>query len=130
MKPGEARAADAGLLALATAYAWWATSLRPFTEPALAATLAGGTMVVALGISRSRLPALRARRPGALGWGVLAVVLAGWELASFLQHPRARHPTISSLADDALRGHPVRALAMVAWLAIGAWLARPAGAGA
>jgi hypothetical protein len=51
--------------------------------------------------------------------------VGAWELSSFLQHPRAAHPTLSSLANDVLRHHPARAAAMVVWLAIGVALARP-----
>jgi hypothetical protein len=54
----------------------------------------------------------------------LAAALGGWELASFLHHPRPAHPTLSSLANDVLGHHPARAAAMVAWLAIGTALAR------
>ena len=107
-------------------YAWWATSLRPFTSVALAATLAGGLVAVAVGAALSRVPRRgpaegRAGRPG---WLVLLVGFAAWELASFLQHPRSEHPTMSSLANGALSVHPVRALAMVLWLALGLRIVR------
>lgn len=112
-------------VAVAVAYAWWATSLRPFTTAALVATMAGGTAAVIYGAWWSG----RARaedhsegdtmRAGIGVWLILAVAVAGWELASFVQHPRAEHPTLSSLANDVLRHHPLRALAMVAWLTLG-----------
>ena len=61
-----------------------------------------------------------------IAWGLIGFDnLAAWELASFLQHPRSRHPTLSSLTNDVLAHHPLRALAMLAWLAAGVVLARP-----
>ena len=106
------------------AYAWWATGLRPFTRPVLAATVSAGLVVIAVGASR-RLPAPADRRTGrAAVWGALLAVLAAWEVASFLQHPRADHPTLSSLLDSVLADHPARALAFLVWLSVGVDLSR------
>jgi hypothetical protein len=124
------RPAQAGLLAVAITYAWWATSLRPFSAPCLWATGAGGAAAVAVGLRgprRERAPRPRRERAraGRALWAVLLVALCGWELASFVQHPRAAHPTISSLANGVLGHHPARAAAMVLWLVIGVDLGRP-----
>jgi hypothetical protein len=112
-------------LALGLLASWWATGLRPFTWPALIATVAAGLGAVVaghrggVGAGRS---GTRPLRPGAAVWAALFVALAGWELAAFLQHPRVDHPTLSSLADGVLRYHPARAAAFLAWLSLGASL--------
>jgi hypothetical protein len=59
------------------------------------------------------------------GWLVLLAAIAAWELLAYVQAPRSEHPTLSSLTNDALDSHLARAGAFVAWLAGGAWLARP-----
>ena len=51
-------------------------------------------------------------------WIVLAAVLAGWQLAAFVQEPRSMHPTISSIADFVLETHVAQALACAGWLII------------
>ena len=122
------RGTVAALLAVSAAYAWWATSLRPFTAPCLWATAAAGAAAGAAGLrwpTRTPAPRRARSRAGAGVWAVLFVTLAGWELASFLQHPRGAHPTLSSMANEVLAHHPVRAVAMVVWLAIGVGIARP-----
>ena len=105
-------------------YAWVAAGLRPFTLPALIATLAGGLVVIVAG--RRSSPPVGAPAParGAWVWLVLASAAAVWELQAFLQHPRSEHPTVSSLSNDLLQSHFPRAGAMVVWLAAGVWLAR------
>ena len=112
-------------IAAAAAYAWWATALRPFTWPAYAAVGVSGVIAIVLGTRRraASLPSTRAVR-GIWVWGVLWALLAGWELAAYLQHPRADHPTLSSLAEPLLDSHPLRAVAFLAWLAIATDLAR------
>jgi hypothetical protein len=57
-------------------------------------------------------------------WGVLAGTIAMWELQAFLQLPRRDHPTLSSLSNDLLQSPFSRAVALLMWLALGAWLAR------
>ena len=121
-------ATAAALLAASIVYAWWATSLRPFTARSLWATIAGAAAAVAAGVwwfPPPRVARHRACPRGTAVWAVLLVALCGWELASFLQHPRAAHPTLSSLANDVLAHHSTRTLAMVLWLAIGVALSRP-----
>ncbi len=110
------------LVALTVAYAWWAAGLRAFTWPALVAVGVAGAAVIVLG-GRGREEAA-SRSDGAVVWAVLLALLAGWELAAYLQHPRADHPTLSSLAGPVLDWRPARALAFVAWIAAGADLAR------
>ena len=116
------RAATCALGAVALAFAWWATSLRPFTAPALGATVIGGVAALAAGFGLSRRAGgggVPVRRPGAAVWCVLLVALAAWELAAYVQLPRSEHPTLSSLANGVLANHPARALALVLWLVLG-----------
>jgi len=104
-------------------YAWWATTLRPFTLPALAAVVPAGLAAMVLGARLAPVGATR-RLPGSPGvWAGLATALGFWELASFLRHPRAEHPTFSSLANGLFESHAVRAVALLGWLAGAAALA-------
>ena len=109
---------------LTVAYAWVTTGLRPFTLPALVATLAGGLVVILVG-GRLSAPAV-SREPvgGVWVWPTLAGAIAVWELQAFVQHPRSAHPTISSLTNNLMQNHVSRAGVMLVWLAVGVWLAR------
>ena len=118
-------AASAGLAV--AAYAWFTTGLRPFTGPALGAVLAGGIAAIAIGgVLRRHRPIDRPVRapPGTGAWLILLVAAVAWELAAYLQRPRSEHPTLSSLANGAFGSHPVRALALVAWLVLGVRIMR------
>lgn len=107
------------------AWAWWVAGLRPFTWPVLAVVGATGISAMAMGARRRRPPdAADFRLRWALAWGVLVLLLAGWELAAWVQQPRAAHPTLSSLAGPVLDWRPARAMAFLAWLAGAAELAR------
>lgn len=57
-------------------------------------------------------------------WAALAGLATVWELQAFLQHPRREHPTLSSLSNELLRSQAWRGVALLLWLAAGAWLAR------
>ena len=57
-------------------------------------------------------------------WAVLAGLTALWELQAFVQHPRRKHPTLSSLSNDLLQPQASRAVALLVWLAAGLWLVR------
>lgn len=109
----------------AVAYAWWAAGLASFTWTATAAVAAAGLAFIIAGARRPRpcQPGGDARR-SALAWTIVFALLAGWELAAYLQHPRADHPTLSSLADQLLAWRPARAVGFLAWMAIGAEMAR------
>lgn len=127
MRTGTLRWPSIGLLiATAGVYAWWATSLRPFTRPSLVVVPAGGLLAMALGAALlpPRPLVLRAPLRHVGVWAGLAAALALWQLATFLQHPRAEHPTISSLATTLFEHHPARALALLVWLIAAAALAR------
>lgn len=106
-------------------YAWWATSLRPFTGAALAATSAAAAGAVAVGATlRPVATPGRDQLRGGNVWLAILVAVAAWEVASFSQHPRSQHPTLSSLADVVLTVHLTRALAMAVWLALGVRIVR------
>ena len=109
----------------AVAYAWWGAGLASFTCPATVAVAAAGVAFIIVGIRRPRPSGPGVEDPrSALVWAVLFALLAGWELAAYLQHPRADHPTLSALADQLLDWRPARALGFLAWMVIGADMAR------
>lgn len=90
----------------------------------MAVGLAGvGTLAVAT-CRRRQLETRPYDARGALIWGIVFALLVGWELAAYVQQPRADHPTLSSLADGVIDRRPVRALAFLVWIALGVELAR------
>jgi hypothetical protein len=109
------------------ALAWAATSLRPFTHPALAVTLLTGMVVVAIGArvrkTNPSAPRVAVRRSPTV-WILLIAALALLELIAFLQLPRVDHPTLSSLANQVFDSHLVRAIAFAAWIGAGFGIAR------
>jgi hypothetical protein len=106
------------------AYAWWATGRRPFTATATLAVVGAGLATMAIGQARRPRNDARPALADAVGWLVLLVALAGWQLLAYVQEPRAEHPTLSSLTNAALDTHTGRALAFAAWLVGGFQLAR------
>lgn len=125
---GGLRLRRAGWTALpaAAAFAWAATSLRPFTSPALVVTLFTGACILAIG-TRLRPAESGGTLVGvktAWGWLALFVALAVWELAAFVQLPRADNPTLSSLANDVFDSHLIRTAAFLLWMAAGLGIAR------
>ncbi len=113
-------------MAVGLAYGTWAVSLPPFSGAATAAVLAGGGAAMLWGaIRHRRRPAGPADEPRALWpWVVLAAVSGVWQLAAYVQGPRADHPTLSSLTNALLDSHPARAVAFAVWLLIASQLAR------
>ena len=129
-------AADAGGVLAAAAvvaaaiYGWWAVGLAPFSWTATVAVVgAGGPDRGVGGVARPRIrvrrvvPTLAAgptpdgsARRGVVPWALLALAAAVWQLAAYVQHPRADHPTLSSLANAALDARVPRTAAFVAWL--------------
>ena len=105
-------------------YAWWATGRSPFTATATLGVVAAGLAAMALGQAQRPKDDARPALAGALGWMVLLVALAGWQLLAYVQEPRSEHPTLSSLTNAALDTHTGRALAFAAWLVGGFRLAR------
>jgi hypothetical protein len=116
----------AAVAAAACAYGWWAVGLPPFSwEASLAVLAAGAAAAVAGGRRRQRRPAGRPVDVGrVVPWLALLAAAATLELSSYLQQPRADHPTISSLTNALLDSHPARAAAFAGWLAATVALAR------
>ena len=116
----------ASAAALVVGYAWVATGLRPFTLPALVATLGGGLVAMMVGACLPPRPAptRRAAAAGGWVWCALAAAVGVWELQSFVQHPRSQHPTLSSLTNTLLAPHGSRMVALLGWLAGAVMLAR------
>jgi hypothetical protein len=115
-------------LALAVAlaaYAWWVSGVPHFTLAALVAVEVPGLLVVAAARRRGGPRRHRSVRRGLAPWVAVLGALAGWELLAYSFDPRAAHPTLSSMADAALRPRPLEATAFLAWLALGWRLARP-----
>ena len=108
------------------AYAWWVVGLAPFSGQATAAVVLAGVAAIAVGQRqrRSRRSTADEDVSGIAPWVGLAAVAAAWQLASYLQHPRAEHPTVSSLANELLDSHPARAAGFLVWIAAAWWLAR------
>lgn len=114
------RGVMAVILVAMAAYCWAAAGLRPFTAPMEAGIGAAiGLMAVLAVLHRRRPPATGQAGPGSLGWAVLAAVLAGWELRSYVSSPRRDNPTLSSMAGTLLNSHPGRAALIGAWLVLG-----------
>jgi hypothetical protein len=111
---------------LVAIYAWWAVALAPFSGRATVAVVLAGAAAMAVGARerRRRLP-LDVGDLAWIGmWAGLAATAGAWQLAAYLQHPRAAHPTVSSLANEALDSHLLRAAAFVLWIAAARGLAR------
>jgi hypothetical protein len=102
--------------------AWWIVGRPPFSLAASAAVLTAGAAAAVVG-SRFRRKSV-GRAGSIVPWVVLVAVAGAWELAAYLQHPRAEHPTLSSLVNAVLDSHPARAVAFVVWLAGCAAIAR------
>jgi hypothetical protein len=113
-----------GWCAALLAFAWWATGLRPFTGFAYAVVVGSGVAAMLWGRRRPRPPVRPWPAGGLLVWAGLVLVLAAWQVAAFVQHPRFQHPTLSSLANVALEPRAVRAVAVAVWLVAAARLAR------
>ena len=116
LRSGGLAAHAAGAVGVVT-YAWWATGRRPFTATATLAVVGAGLVAMTLG-SRAAAGPPACAPIGMIGWSVLFVGLAGWQLLAFVQDPRSEHPTPSSLLNAALDDHPSRALAFVVWLSV------------
>ena len=109
---------------------------RPFTLAADAAvTLAYAGLAVALVAQRraAATPGIVARRPPVTGeprrhggrwlaWTATLGSAAAFELACYLQGPRAAHPTLSSMLDTLDATHAGRGVTFAAWVLLGWFL--------
>jgi hypothetical protein len=112
------------LVTVALAYAWIAGGLRPFTWPAAVSTTLGGVAIFALAW-RYRGDTTPDPHDGRylVAWTAWLVAVTGWELWALSMTPRSTHPTLSSMINSAMETHPGRSIAVLAWLALGWWLA-------
>ena len=108
---------------LAATYGWWAVSLPPFSARATLAVLVAGATAIVLGRLRRQRPPGRPTS-GVGWWALVATAAVTWQLAAYLQHPRAEHPTLSSLANALLDTQPARVAAFVLWVVLAVELAR------
>ena len=88
------------------------------------AVLLTGAAATAWGARRRRPAQPQPPMTTVAPWGALVTAAAAWQLAAYLQHPRADHPTLSSLTNALLDSHPARAAAFVLWLLAAVELAR------
>jgi hypothetical protein len=123
------------VLAVTLAIGVGAARLDPFTRPTEVAialvTLAMFAWAVAAGWLRRGPVGEHSEPAGRSWWLALAVwlVLIGaislFQLAQFQSNPRHIYPTLSSLASITFAHWPVRAAAIVAWIALGLHLVGP-----
>lgn len=114
----------AALVVLVLAYGWWAVSLPPFSAAATFAVVGAGGAALAWGWRRRRPRKCPARVEAVGLWAAVLLAAVGWELAAYFQHPRADHPTLSSLMNAMLDTHALRAVAFVLWVLAAVRLAR------
>jgi hypothetical protein len=112
---------------LAALYAWVAAGIPSFSWEATAAVLLAGAAVSWLGAlvpaSRRPAPPPLTRRAIVL-WSVPVFAFGVLEITDDVLGSTPAHPTLSILLDPVLAERPVRAVAFLAWLAAGWWLAR------
>lgn len=121
-----ARTTTVAVVTAALAYAWWAATIEPFTAEAHAAVFAAAAVVLAAGSwARHRWPVAVPALPaaGLAAWAALVAAVVGFELYNFFSHPRAEHPTMSSLINE-VDTSAVRRVMYAAWLGLGWHLAR------
>jgi hypothetical protein len=126
-RTGRGGAAGRVLAAVVVAvYAWWAVALESFSSHATFAVVLAGSAAMVIG-ARQRPPTHRQRAGGRAGtarWAVLGAVAGAWQLAAYVQHPRADHPTVSSLTNAVLDSRAARTAAFILWIAAARALAR------
>jgi hypothetical protein len=111
-------------------YALTVGSFTRYSWPAAAGVVGLGASVVVVGWggpTRQRQIPAKFTRIGALSWGMLFVGASVWELTALLMQPNIdtssyAHPTISTLTDPLLASAPGRFVALLAWIALGAYL--------
>jgi|SRR5580658_243598 hypothetical protein len=116
--------------AAAVIYALTVGSFTRYSWPATAGVVGLGAGVVIVGWggpTRQRLIPGKFSRAGVITWGSLLVAAGLWELAALLAQPNIEtssyaHPTISTLTDPLLASATGRAVALLGWIALGAFL--------
>ena len=116
--------------AAAVIYALTVGSFTRYSWPATAGVVGLGASVVVIGWggpTRQRPIPAKFARIGAFTWGSLFIAASLWELTALLMQPNIEtssyaHPTISTLTDPLLASAPGRTLALLGWIALGAYL--------
>lgn len=116
--------------AAAVVYALTVGSFTRYSWPATAGVVSIGASVVVVGWggpTRQRKVPAKFTRIGAFTWGTLFIGASLWELTALLMQPNIEtssyaHPTISTLTDPLLASAPGRFVALLAWIALGAYL--------
>ena len=116
--------------AAAVLYALTVGSFTRYSWPATAGVVSIGAGVVVVGWggpTRQRQVPAKFTRIGAFTWGMLFIGASLWELTALLMQPSIEtssyaHPTISTLTDPLLGSAPGRFAALLAWIALGAYL--------
>jgi len=114
----------------AVIYALTVGAFSRYSWPTTAGVVGLGASVVIIGWggpTRQRVIPARFSRLGVLTWSTLLVAAGLWELSALLQQPNIEtssyaHPTISTLTDPLLATGPGRAVALLGWIALGAYL--------
>jgi hypothetical protein len=116
--------------ALAVIYALTVGSFSRYSWPATAGVVGLGASVVVVGwggpTRRRQIPG-KFPRIAAMTWGSLLVAAGVWELIALFEQPNIEtssyaHPTISTLTDPLLSSAPGRSVALLGWIALGAYL--------
>jgi len=105
-------------------------SFSRMSWPATAGVVGLGAGVVIIGWggpTRRREIPRRFSRTGVLSWGSLLLAASLWELGALVGQPTLAqssyaHPTISTLTDPLLASSPGRTVALIGWIALGAFL--------
>jgi len=114
----------------AVIYALTVGSFTRYSWPATAGVVGLGASVVVIGwggpTRRRQIPS-RFPRTAVMTWGALFVGASLWELTALLEQPNIEtssyaHPTISTLTDPLLSTAPGRSVALIGWIALGAYL--------
>lgn len=108
-------------------YSWWAGTTVPFTRNALLIVLLPGALlgVIAYGRPPERIPAPdRLDLAGSCYWVIAIAALFEWEASAFRDFADTGHPPLSDLINPLLGVHPLKAVAMLAWLLTGWGLVR------
>lgn len=116
--------------AVAVIYALTVGSFTRYSWPATAGVVGLGASVVVIGwggpTKRRHIPG-KFPRVAVMTWATLLVAAGLWELSALLQQPNIEtasyaHPTISALTDPLLSTAPGRSVALLGWIALGAYL--------
>jgi hypothetical protein len=125
--PGTRRARRGLTGAALVAYSWFAGTTTPFTRNALLIVLVPGAVagMIACGRPPRRIPPPDSLDlTGSTYWLIAIAALFEWEASAFRDFTSTWHPPLSDLIDPVLGVHPVKAVAVMAWLLAGWGLVR------